>query len=103
MAPAYWILKERRADILKATTLEQVIDLYMSGCALTYNPNWIVNDLNSLIKEIFVTNKNSSLLSKIMNTQQLNRRAIELEETRKKYEEDLSLIFNSIEEENKAI
>ena len=33
----------------------------------------------------------------------INERALQLEETRKQYEADLSLIFNSIEAENKQI
>jgi hypothetical protein len=57
MAPAYWILKERKIEILKATSLQEVYDLYQNGSALTYSPAWIVNDLRDLIISIFVTVK----------------------------------------------
>lgn len=55
MAPAYWILKERQEDILAAKTSQEVIDIYNNGAAITYNPEWIVNDLKNLIRDIFVT------------------------------------------------
>lgn len=57
MAPAYWILKERRMDIMAAKSLQEVYDLYQNGSALTYSPAWIVNDLKDLIMNIFVTTK----------------------------------------------
>lgn len=82
----------------------------MNGQAITYNPDWIVNDLKSLIKDIFVTRTldqpASGLLTKLLNKQKevvVVDHALKLEETRKRYEADLSLIFNSIEEENKQI
>jgi hypothetical protein len=55
MAPAYWILRERQADIISAKSSQEVHDLFMNGQSITYNPDWIVNDLKSLIKDIFVT------------------------------------------------
>ena len=55
MAPAFWILRERQKDILEAKSVQQVIEIYNNGCSITYNPDWIVNDLKNLIKEIFVT------------------------------------------------
>ena len=70
-----------------------------------------MNDLKSLIKDIFVTRSlepaGNGLLTKFLNQQSSEvavvDRALKLEETRKRYEADLSLIFNSIEEENKQI
>lgn len=55
MAPAYWILREREGDILNATSVEAVINIYRDGGAITYDPDWIVNDIRDLIKDIFVT------------------------------------------------
>jgi hypothetical protein len=55
MAPVYWILRERQADIISAKSSQEVHDLFMNGQSITYNPDWIVNDLKSLIKDIFVT------------------------------------------------
>jgi hypothetical protein len=115
MAPAYWILKERKNEILNATSLQEVYDLYQNGSALTYSPAWIVNDLRDLIINIFVTVKvlkpkeGGGVFSKLLNGSSnaaepdVNERAIQLEETRKRYEGDLTLIFNQIELENKAI
>lgn len=55
MAPAYLILREKKDEIMNANSIQQVIDLYNNGCALTYNPDWVITELKSLIKDIFVT------------------------------------------------
>jgi hypothetical protein len=81
-----------------------------------------VNDLKVLIKEIFVTHTSNlgggsvakqermsklgfvgGLFGQTTEAQVVIDKALNLEETRKKYEADLSLIFTSIEEENKQI
>ena len=54
MAPAYLILKEKAQEIINASTVLQVVDIYNSGCALTFNPDWIVGELKSLVKDTFV-------------------------------------------------
>lgn len=54
MAPAYLILREKQTEIMNAKTVLQVVDIYNSGCVLTYNGDWIVGELKVLIKEIFV-------------------------------------------------
>jgi hypothetical protein len=35
-------------------TVSEVVDIYNSGCVMTYNPDWIVGELRVLIKDIFV-------------------------------------------------
>ena len=55
MAPAYLIMREKADEIMNANSLQQVIDLYNNGCALTYSPDWVVTELKKLIKDIFVT------------------------------------------------
>ena len=32
-----------------------MIDIYNNGCAITYDPDWIVSEMKYLIKDIFVT------------------------------------------------
>ncbi len=67
MAPVYWILRERQNDIINAKSPQEVIDLFGNGQAITYNPDWIVNDLKQLIKEIFVTRGENQLDGGLFN------------------------------------
>ncbi len=40
---------------MNATSINEVVDLYNNGASLTYNPDWVVQELKILIKDIFVT------------------------------------------------
>ena len=111
MAPAYLILREKREEIMTATSIQQVVDIYNNGCSLTYTPDWVVQELKAIIKDIFVTgaerfNDQSKIgvgFNKLLMRGSAVDKALLLEQTRKKYEADLSFIFNSIEEENKQV
>ena len=109
MAPAYLIIREKRDEILNASGIQQAVDIYNNGSSLTFNPDWVVQELKLIIKDIFVTgservsDQGKSGLNKLLMRGAAVDKALLLEQTRKKYEEDLSLIFTSIEEENKQV
>lgn len=60
LAPALLVISVQREAILRAQTAKEAMDAYSEGCGLSYNPNEVIDKLEQLIEEIFVTNKTRS-------------------------------------------
>lgn len=55
MSPAFLLFRERQEDIMRCTTVSQVIDVYKNAGSITYDPDWVISELRNLVKDIFVT------------------------------------------------
>jgi len=54
-APALLIIHLKTTSIVAARTAQEVIDAYKDGSSLEYNPNTVIEMLDSIIDDIFVT------------------------------------------------
>ena len=54
LSPAYYVLREKQKNILKAKSCTEIIQEYQSGGALTYDPDFFVNEIREINKKIFV-------------------------------------------------
>jgi len=54
LAPALLIIAMKQNSILNAKTGKEIIEVYNEGCGINYNPNTVIEMLNSLIDDIFV-------------------------------------------------
>jgi hypothetical protein len=54
LAPALLIIAIKQNSIVAAKTAREAIDAYKDGCAVTFNPNKVLDQLNSLIDDLFV-------------------------------------------------
>jgi hypothetical protein len=54
LSPAYYVLREKQRNILKAKSCTEIIQEYQSGGALTYDPDYFVSEIREINKKIFV-------------------------------------------------
>ena len=60
LAPALLIIAMKQQSILAAHSCQEVMDAYYDGCAINYNPNKVIEMLNTIIDDLFVTENKQS-------------------------------------------
>jgi hypothetical protein len=55
LAPALLIISVKQKEIENAQTPKEIIDAYNDGCGIDYNPNHVIQMLNDVIDDVFVT------------------------------------------------
>ena len=54
LSPAYFVLREKKQNILKAKSCTEIIQEFQSGGAITYDPDYFINEIKEINKKIFV-------------------------------------------------
>lgn len=54
LSPAYLIFEEKADRIAAAVSCEEVIEIFNSGCAMTYDPDWFIDRVESINQKIFI-------------------------------------------------
>ena len=113
LSPAYYVLREKQQNILKAKSCTEILQEYQSGGALTYDPDFFINEIREINKKIFVEGevktssqgwaggffgKKKQLLESVEN-----RNAYDFEEQRRQYQEQLRAIFEITQVENATV
>ena len=115
LSPAYYVLREKQRNILKAKSCTEIIQEYQSGGALTYDPDYFVSEIREINKKIFVEGEVktqskgfvSGFFGKRGGAAVLesveNRNAYDFEEQRRQYQEQLKAIFEITQVENATV
>ena len=115
LSPAYYVLREKQRNILKAKSCTEIIQEYQSGGALTYDPDYFVSEIREINKKIFVEGEvktqskgfvsgffgkrgGGAVLESVEN-----RNAYDFEEQRRQYQEQLKAIFEITQVENATV
>mmetsp|Transcript_14990 Transcript_14990/g.14567 ORF Transcript_14990/g.14567 Transcript_14990/m.14567 type:complete len:204 (+) Transcript_14990:180-791(+) len=54
MCPAFLIFREKQEEIMRCTTVLQIIESFNNAGSVSYDPDWVINELKAMNKEIFV-------------------------------------------------
>ena len=57
LSPAFLILEEKADRICAAVSCEEVIEVYNSGCAMSYDPDWFIERIKQINQKIFIEGK----------------------------------------------
>lgn len=55
LSPAYFVMKQKKTELLHSQTPKQLMDAYRNGFAATYNPDSVITELNEVVKTLFLT------------------------------------------------
>lgn len=67
LAPAYLVLKRKERQIMEATSCEEIVKVFKSGCTLWYDPNSFIDEVEDVCTELFIEETEVIVRSDIMN------------------------------------
>jgi len=114
LSPAYFVLREKERNILKAKSCTEIINEFESGGALTYDPDAFIAEIKKINIKIFVegeikTSKQGGWGLNFFSKQKEyiksieNANAYDFEEQRRRYQEQLKQIFEIVQIENATV
>jgi hypothetical protein len=113
LSPAYFVLREKERNILKAKSCTEIINEFASGGALTYDPDQFIAEIKKINNKIFVegeikTAKQGWGLNFFSKPKEYiksieNANAYDFEEQRRQYQEQLKQIFEIVQIENATV
>ena len=107
LSPAYLILQEKEEKILASISCDQVIEVFKSGSAMSYDPDNFIDKIKDINQKIFIEgkikqkNRVSALFSSSIEVE--NSFAQIFEKKRADYQSKLIKIFEQVQEENRVV